>query len=68
MKIIPGNTKLFIYQSLCPHYKLVWSKNKRLHAMKQILKLTHKYVNLFLFIDLRVKKVITSKNLQTTLS
>ena len=30
------NTKIFINQSLCPYYKLLWSKSKRLHAMKQI--------------------------------
>ena len=31
-----GNTKIFINQSLCPYYKISWSKSKRLHAMKQI--------------------------------
>ena len=30
------NTKIFINQSLCPYYKLLWSKSKPLHAMKQI--------------------------------
>ena len=34
-----GNTKIFINQSLCPYYELLWSKSKRLHAMKQI----HRY-------------------------
>ena len=31
-----GNTKLNINQSLCPYYKLLWSKSKRLYGMKQI--------------------------------
>ena len=31
-----GNTKIFIDQSLCRYYKLLWSKSKRVHAMKQI--------------------------------
>ena len=31
-----GNTKIFINQSLCPYYKFLWSRSKRLHAMKQI--------------------------------
>ena len=31
-----GNTKTFINQSLSPYCKLLWSKSKRLHAMKQI--------------------------------
>ena len=30
------NTKIFINQSLCPYYKSLWSKSKRLHAIKQI--------------------------------
>ena len=30
-----GNTKMFLNQSLYPCYKLLWSKSKRLHAMKQ---------------------------------
>ena len=31
-----GNTKIFINQSVCPYYAILWSKSKRLHAMKQI--------------------------------
>ena len=31
-----GNTKIFINQSLYSYYKILWSKSKRLHAMKQI--------------------------------
>ena len=31
-----GNKKIFITQSLCPYCKFLWSKSKRLHAMKQI--------------------------------
>ena len=31
-----GNTKIFINQSVCPYYTILWSKSKRLHAMKQI--------------------------------
>ena len=30
------NTKIYISQSICSYYKLLWSKSKRLHAMKQI--------------------------------
>ena len=29
-----GNKKIFINQSLCPYYKILWSKTKQLHAMK----------------------------------
>ena len=36
-----GNTKIFINQSLCPYYKLLWSKSLWLHAMKQV----HSYVS-----------------------
>ena len=36
-----GNAKIFINQSLYPYYKSLWSKSKRLHAMKQI----HSYVS-----------------------
>ena len=31
-----GKTKIFINKTLCPYYKLLWSKSKKLHAMKQI--------------------------------
>ena len=31
-----GNTKIIINQSFCPYYRLLWSKSKRLHAIKQI--------------------------------
>ena len=32
-----SNVKIiFVSQSLCPYYKLLWSKSKRLHAMEQI--------------------------------
>ena len=31
-----GNTKIFSNQTLCPYYKLLRSKSKRLHAMKLI--------------------------------
>ena len=34
-----GNTKISINQSLCPNYIFLWSKSKRLYAMKQI----HRY-------------------------
>ena len=31
-----GNTKIFINQSICPYYRLLWSESKRLYAIKQI--------------------------------
>ena len=31
-----GNAKIFFNHSLSPHHKLLWSKSKRLHVMKQI--------------------------------
>ena len=31
-----SNVKILVSQSLCPYYKLLWSKSKRLHAMEQI--------------------------------
>ena len=31
-----GNTKISVNQSLCPYYKFLWSKSKRLYAMKKI--------------------------------
>ena len=38
-----GNTKIVIIQSFCPYYKILWSKSKRLHAMKQIQLLRFKW-------------------------
>ena len=31
-----SNTKIYINQSLCPYYKLIWSKSKQLHAANQV--------------------------------
>ena len=33
---LPENCKVFINQSLCPYYKLLWSKSKKLHSMGKI--------------------------------
>ena len=33
---LPGNTKLFINRSLCPYYKMLWSKSKKLHSLSKI--------------------------------
>ena len=31
-----GNSKLFINRSLCPYYKMLWSKSKKLHSVSKI--------------------------------
>ena len=33
---LPGNSKLFINRSLCPYYKMLWSKSKKLHSLSEI--------------------------------
>ena len=33
---LPGNSKLFINRSLCPYYKMLWSKSKKLHSLSKI--------------------------------
>ena len=33
---LSGNTKLFINRSLCPYYKMLWSKSKKLHSLSKI--------------------------------
>ena len=33
---LPENCKVFINQSLCSYYKLLWSKSKKLHSMGKI--------------------------------
>ena len=33
---LPENCKVFVNQSLCPYYKLLWSKSKKLHSMGKI--------------------------------
>ena len=33
---LPGNSKLFINRSLCPYYKMLWSKGKKLHSLSKI--------------------------------
>ena len=30
---LPRGTKIFVNQSLCPYYRMLWSKSKRLHSM-----------------------------------
>ena len=33
---LTGSNKLFISRSLCPYYKVLWSKSKKLHNLSQI--------------------------------
>ena len=33
---LPAGTKIFVYQSLCPYYKVLWSKSKRLSDLNEI--------------------------------
>ena len=33
---LPGNSKLFINRSLCPYYKMLWSKSKKLDSLSEI--------------------------------
>ena len=33
---LPGATKIFVNQSLCPYYRILWSKTKRLQSMGKI--------------------------------
>ena len=33
---LPGSNKLFINRNLCPHYKVLWSKSKKLHNLGKI--------------------------------
>lgn len=33
---LPAGTKIFINQSLCPYYKVLWSKSKRLRDLEKI--------------------------------
>ena len=33
---LPGNSKLFINRSLCPYYKMLRSKSKKLHSLSKI--------------------------------
>ena len=33
---LTGSNKLFISRSLCPYYKVLWSKSKKLHNLGQI--------------------------------
>ena len=33
---LPGNSKLFMNRSLCPYYKMLWSKSKKLHSLSKI--------------------------------
>ena len=30
---LPKDTNIFVSQSLCPYYRILWSKSKRLHSM-----------------------------------
>ena len=30
---LPRDRKIFVSQSLCPYYRILWSKSKRLHSM-----------------------------------
>ena len=33
---LPTDTKIFVNQSLCPYYRMLWSKSKRLQSMGMI--------------------------------
>ena len=33
---LPGQSNLFINRSLCPYYKVLWSKSKKLHSLGKI--------------------------------
>ena len=33
---LPANSKLFINRSLCPYYKMLWSKSMKLHSLSKI--------------------------------
>ena len=33
---LPGNRSIFINTSLCPYYRMLWSKGKRLHELVKI--------------------------------
>ena len=33
---LPEGTQIFVNQSLCPYYKLLWSKNKKLRSLGKI--------------------------------
>ena len=33
---LPGRNKLFINKNLCPCYKVIWSKRKKLHSLGKI--------------------------------
>ena len=33
---LPGQNKLFINKNFCPYYKVLWSKNKKLHSLGKI--------------------------------
>ena len=50
---LPGATKIFVNQSLCPYYRILWSKTKRLQSMGK--------VNSF-FISGRTKKIKIDEN------
>ena len=34
--VLPGNRSIFINTSLCPYYRMLWSKCKRLHDLGKI--------------------------------
>lgn len=33
---LPGNAKIFVNQSLCSYYKMLWAKSKKLHTLGKI--------------------------------
>ena len=33
---LPGQNKLYINKSLCPYYKVIWTKSKKLHSLGKI--------------------------------
>ena len=33
---LPSSTRIFVNQSLCPYYRILWSKSKKLHSLGKI--------------------------------
>ena len=51
---LPGQNKLFINKNLCPYYKVLWSKSKKLHSLGKI--------NSFFFISGDTIKIRVGEN------
>ena len=51
---LPRGTKIFVNQSLCSYYRILWSKSKRLHSMG--------IINSFFFVSGVTVKVKITEN------